>query len=58
VQPLAKELVEVYGYNKDEIKNYSQFRISLSPSDEKKSYPVDIAVFEKGRLKIICECKS
>ena len=58
MQPLAKELVEVYGYNKDEIKNYSQFRISLSPSDEKKSYPVDIAVFEKGRLKIICKCKK
>ena len=36
VQPLAQELVEVYGYNKDEIKTHPQFRISLSPSDEKK----------------------
>src|SRR5438132_1550683 len=58
VQPLAQELVEVYGYNKDEIKTHPQFRISLSPSDEKKSYPVDIAVFENNKLKIICECKK
>jgi type I restriction enzyme M protein len=58
VQPLAKELVEVYSYNKEEIKTHPQFRISLSPSDEKKSYPVDIAVFENDKLKIICECKK
>ncbi|CAI2165521.1 2665_t:CDS:2 [Funneliformis geosporum] len=58
VQPLAQELVEVYGYNKNEIKTHPQFRISLSPSDEKKSYPVDIAVFEDKNLKIICECKK
>jgi len=58
VQPLAQELVEVYGYNKNEIKVHPQFRISLSPSDEKKSYPVDIAVFENNQLKIICECKK
>jgi type I restriction enzyme M protein len=58
VQPLAKELVEVYGYNKNEIKTHPQFRISLSPSDKKKSYPVDIAVLEDNKLKIICECKK
>ena len=58
VQPLVRELVEVYGYNKDEVKTHPQFRVSLSPSDERKSYPVDIAVFEKGKLKIICECKK
>src|SRR5438132_7554821 len=58
VQPLTQELVEVYDYQKDEIKVHPQFRISLSPSDEKKSYPVDIAVFEDKKLKIICECKK
>ena len=58
VQPLAKELVEVYGYAKNEIKTHPQFRIAFSPSDEKKSYPVDIAVFENNQLKIICECKK
>ncbi|MEG7978755.1 MAG: type I restriction enzyme HsdR N-terminal domain-containing protein [Mollicutes bacterium UO1] len=58
VQPLAKELVEVYGYHHDQIKTHPQFRISLAPSDEKKNYPVDIAVFEKTKLKIICECKK
>jgi len=58
VQPLARELVEVYGYNKEEIKTHPQFRISLSPSDEKKSYPVDIAVFENNKLKMVCECKK
>jgi type I restriction enzyme M protein len=43
---------------KDEIKTHPQFRISLSSSDERKSYPVDVAVFEKNKLKIICECKK
>ena len=40
IQPLAQELVEIYGYYKDEIKTHPQYHISLSPSDEKKKYPV------------------
>jgi type I restriction enzyme M protein len=58
VQPLCKELVEIYGYPKENIKSHPQHRVATSPSDENKTYPVDIAVFEKGKVKIICECKA
>src|SRR5437016_4011163 len=58
VQPLTKELVEIYGYSKPEIITHPQFRIPLSPSDLKGNYPVDIAVFENSKFKIIGECKK
>ena len=46
VQPFAKALVEDYGYPKDCIMTHPQFRVKARPSDTKKEYPVDIAVFK------------
>ncbi len=63
VQVFSKRLVEDYGYNKAQIQTHPQFRVRKSPSDESKSYPIDIAVF-KGKNKIeddlfvIVECKQ
>jgi len=58
VQTISKQLVEIYEYKKEEIKVHPQFRISCSPSDEKKKYPIDVAVFENNILKYIVECKK
>jgi type I restriction enzyme M protein len=63
VQVFARRLVEDYGYSKSQIQTRPQFRVRKRPSDESKSYPVDIAVF-KGRKKteeqlyIVVECKK
>lgn len=62
VQPYSKILVEDYGYPKDMIQTHPQYRVKSSPSD-KKSYPIDIAVFEKDSkgnkvLKIVVETKK
>lgn len=62
VQPFSKILVEDYGYPKNMIQTHPQYRVKSSPSD-KKSYPVDIAVFEydesnNKKVKIIVENKS
>ena len=62
-QPLSKALVEDYGYPKECIATRPQWRVKCSPSDEKKSYPTDIAVFHSAKhndnnLLMICECKS
>ncbi|MFJ1522562.1 type I restriction enzyme HsdR N-terminal domain-containing protein [Spiroplasma sp. ald] len=56
VQPLSKELVGIFGYNKNDIITKPQYEVS-TPSEGKK-YPVDIAVFENGKVKIIVECKN
>jgi len=45
VQVFAKQLVEDYGYPKEHIQTRPQFRVKVRPSDTKKGYPVDIAVF-------------
>jgi type I restriction enzyme M protein len=63
VQVYAQRLVEDYGYSKDEIQTRPQYRVRRSPSDEGKSYPVDIAVFNSDKkieenLYIIVECKK
>jgi len=63
VQPFTKKLVEVYGYPKSHIQTHPQFRVKRRPSDNKKSYPVDIAVFSSKKhtdenIEIIVECKS
>ena len=63
VQPFAHRLVEDYGYSKDQIQSHPQFRVRKHPSDEKKSYPVDIAVFRgekkvEADLYLIVECKK
>ena len=63
VQPISKQLVEDYGYSKEYIQTRPQFRVRQSPSDEKKSYPVDVAVFKTKEKReedvyIVVECKK
>lgn len=63
VQPLAHILVEDYGYPKANILTHPQYRVKVRPSDNNKSYPVDIAVFNNDKkdedsILLICECKS
>lgn len=63
VQPFAKMLVEDYGYPKGFIITHPQYRVKIRPSDIKKEYPVDIAVFSSPQksdddVYIIVECKK
>jgi type I restriction enzyme M protein len=63
VQVFAKQLVEDYGYPKEHIQTHSQHRVKVRPSDTKKEYPVDIAVFQDAMkfeesLYIVVECKK
>ena len=63
VQPFSTQLVEDYGYPKENISTHPQHRVMVRPSDSKKSYPVDIAVFKDKTKKddeclIIVECKK
>lgn len=63
VQPFVKSLVEDYGYPKSHIITHPQYRVKCRPSDTKKEYPVDIAVFsDKAKtdddIYIIVECKK
>lgn len=63
VQVFSKVLVEDYGYPKEYIQTRPQFHVKVRPSDTKKEYPVDIAVFsdkEKSddSIFIIVECKK
>jgi len=63
VQVFAKMLVEDYGYPKTHIQTRPQYRVKARPSDTKKEYPVDIAVFSDGSksddsLSIVVECKK
>jgi type I restriction enzyme M protein len=62
VQVFARRLVEDYGYPKTHLQTRPQFRVRMRPSDERKSYPVDIAVFTseartESDLQIVVECK-
>lgn len=63
VQVFARRLVEDYGYTKSQIQTRPQYRVRLRPSDEQKSYPVDIAVFQSSKkteddLFMVVECKK
>jgi type I restriction enzyme M protein len=49
VQVFAKQLVEDYNYPKGHIQTRPQFRVKVRPSDTKKEYPVDIAVFPHNK---------
>ena len=51
VQTFSRQLVEDYGYPKEHIQTRPQHRVKVRPSDTKKEYPVDIAVFS-GSIKI------
>lgn len=63
VQVFARQLVEDYGYKKEQIQTRPQFRVKARPSDTKKECPVDIAVFSDKKKNeddvfIIVECKK
>jgi type I restriction enzyme M protein len=63
VQVFSRRLVEDYCYPKEHIQTRPQFRVRRRPSDEDKSYPVDIAVFKdpmkiEDGLLIVVECKQ
>lgn len=63
VQVLLRRLVEDHGYPSELVQAHPQFRVRKRPSDEEKSYPVDIAVFRSNRrveddLFLIAECKK
>lgn len=63
VQVFARILVADYGYPKEYIQTRPQWRVKVRPSDKKKEYPIDIAVFnatskDDGNLHIVVECKK
>ncbi|MBI5002131.1 N-6 DNA methylase [Candidatus Woesearchaeota archaeon] len=63
VQVFSKQLIEDYGYKKEQIQTRPQFRVKSRPSDTKKEYPVDIVVFKNKNKNdddayIIIECKK
>lgn len=63
VQPFSRILVEDYGYPRDMIITHPQYRVKVRPSDKKKEYPIDIAVFngcvdDEDNLLIVVECKQ
>ena len=63
VQVFSKILVEDYKYPKENIQTRPQFRVKARPSDLKKEYPVDIAVFNSSNISddeiyLIVECKK
>src|ERR1700690_600703 len=63
VQVFARRLVEDYGYPKEHLQTRPQYRVRKRPSDEEKSYPVDIAVFRMPKkleddLFMVVECKK
>ncbi len=63
VQIFAEILVKDYGYPTDNILTHPQWRVKVRPSDKKKEYPIDIAVFSGSEktddnIRIIVECKK
>ena len=63
VQVFSKQLVEDYEYPKDHIQTRPQWRVKIRPSDTRKEYPVDIAVFNsenhtEDNILIVVECKK
>jgi type I restriction enzyme M protein len=63
VQVFEQRLVEDYGYPKNCLQTRPQYRVRKRPSDEEKSYPVDIAVFKgasrnEDDLYLVVECKK
>lgn len=63
VQVFSRMLVDDYLYPKDIIQTRPQYRVKIRPSDKKKEYPTDIAVFNSDKktdddLYIVVECKK
>lgn len=62
-QVFSKILVEDYKYPKEYIQTRPQYHVKSRPSDTKKEYPVDIAVFNSTKknedtIYLIVECKK
>ena len=62
-QVFSQRLVEDFGYPKGHIQTRPQFQVSERPSDERRGYPVDIAVFSSDlriddNLYMVVECKQ
>lgn len=62
-QVFSKILVEDYKYPKSHIQTRPQYRVKSRPSDTRKEYPVDIAVFNDDKkddesIYIVVECKK
>lgn len=55
-QNFLKILLEDYGYQKKDI--VLEYGVKRSPSDNRRSLPVDIAIFENGKAKIFVETKK
>lgn len=63
VQVFARRLVADHGYPKGHIRTHPQHRVRRAPSDRRRTYPVDIAVFRSDQarddeLYIVVECKK
>ncbi len=63
VQIFSRMLVDDYDYPKETIQTRPQWRVKVRPSDTKKEYPIDIAVFSDknhndDNVQIIVECKK
>lgn len=63
VQIFSRILVNDFGYPISHLQTHPQWRVSARPSDARKEYPVDIAVFDgpdhrEDNIKIIVECKK
>ncbi len=63
VQIFSRRLIEDYDYPKSHVQTRPQYRVRKRPSDQEKSYPVDIAVFKNSRrieddLFMVVECKK
>jgi type I restriction enzyme M protein len=62
VQVFARRLVEDFGFPAAHIRTRPQFHVRRRPSDSRRSYPVDIAVFDgseqtEAHLRFVVECK-
>jgi type I restriction enzyme M protein len=63
VQVFSRQLVEDYGYSKEQIQTRPQYRVKSNPSDTSKSYPLYIIIFANNNKidtneYIIVECKK
>tara|TARA_R110001583_G_scaffold188357_1_gene350427 strand:- start:1603 stop:3411 length:1809 start_codon:yes stop_codon:yes gene_type:complete len=63
VQPFSKRLFDEYEYNKELIQTRPQYTVRKTPSDEVKTYPIDIGIFKstartESELVGIIECKK
>jgi type I restriction enzyme M protein len=63
VQVFSRRLVEDFDYPKEYVQTRPQMRVRRRPSDNRRSFPVDIAVFRsaeriESNLWLIVECKK